>query len=92
MGEIYAFKLENKFDLHLTIQDTGSAYINIITITNSLCSIKRAAHNLRHLISVLTWAFYFIATHPDVEQKVYEEIKAVLGEEDESYASMRDLV
>lgn len=60
-----------------------------IQFADSMCFAVAGYHTLAYL---LTWAFYFIATHPDVDQKVYEEIKAVLGEADESYASMKDLV
>ena len=45
-----------------------------------------------HKFAVLTWALYLIATHPDVEQKILEEVQNVLGDKDESYDTMKDLV
>ena len=45
-----------------------------------------------HKFAVLTWALYLIATHPDVEQKILEEVQTVLGDKDESYGTMKDLV
>ncbi|XP_064627811.1 cytochrome P450 20A1-like [Lineus longissimus] len=32
--------------------------------------------------NLLSWAIYFLASHPDAQEKLYEEIKAVLGDDD----------
>lgn len=42
--------------------------------------------------SVLTWALYFLATHQDVQEKVYKEIKQVLGQDDVEPSTAKDLV
>ena len=43
-------------------------------------------------IAVLTWAFYFLATHEDAQEKVVNEIKDVLGDDDVTGANANDLV
>ena len=40
----------------------------------------------------MAWALYYIAKHPDVDAKIYEEIKAVLGNDDVDHTTMSDLV
>lgn len=42
--------------------------------------------------NLLAWALYFIASHPDVDKKVYEEIQTVLGDEDVDHTNMASLV
>lgn len=42
--------------------------------------------------NVLAWGLYFIATHPEVDKKVYEEIKTVLGDEDVDHTNISSLV
>ncbi|XP_078321122.1 cytochrome P450 20A1-like [Crassostrea virginica] len=42
--------------------------------------------------NLLTWALYFLATHQDVQEKVYKEIKQVLGQDDVEPSTARDLV
>lgn len=42
--------------------------------------------------NLLTWAVYFLATHEDVQDKVYKEIKKVLGGNDVEPSSLKDLV
>ena len=42
--------------------------------------------------AVLTWALYFLATHQDVQEKVYKEIKQVLGQDDVEPSTAKDLV
>ena len=42
--------------------------------------------------SVLTWGFYFLATHQDLQEKLYKEIKDVLGEEDVDHTNINELV
>ena len=44
------------------------------------------------VFSVLAWGFYFLATHPDVQEKVYKEVKEKLGKEDLDHTNMGDLV
>jgi hypothetical protein len=46
---------------------------------------------IRHL-SVLTWGFYFLATHQDLQEKLYKEIKDVLGKDDVDHTNINDLV
>jgi cytochrome P450 len=41
---------------------------------------------------VLTWAVYFLASHPDIQEKVYEEITLVLGDDDVDSDSSASLV
>ena len=40
----------------------------------------------------LTWGFYFLASHPDVQEKVYEELVEVLDKEDVTHESIASLV
>ncbi|XP_062570148.1 cytochrome P450 20A1-like [Saccostrea cucullata] len=42
--------------------------------------------------NVLTWAVYFLATHQDIQDKVYKEIKKVLEDEDVDPKTYKDLV
>ncbi|KAL3872161.1 hypothetical protein ACJMK2_040108 [Sinanodonta woodiana] len=42
--------------------------------------------------NLLTWAFYFLASHQDVQQKLYEEIQSVLGKEDVDHTNIGELV
>ncbi|XP_056007018.1 cytochrome P450 20A1-like [Ostrea edulis] len=42
--------------------------------------------------NLLTWAIYFLATHQDIQDKVYKEIKKVVGDEDVSPQSASELV
>lgn len=44
------------------------------------------------LFTVLTWCFYFLATHQDIQDKVYKEIKSVLGNDDVDHTNINDLV
>jgi cytochrome P450 len=42
-------------------------------------------------ISVISWAVYFLATHPDCQEKVVKEIKNVLGDDDVDHTNMGEL-
>ncbi|XP_061193946.1 cytochrome P450 20A1-like [Saccostrea echinata] len=42
--------------------------------------------------NLLTWAVYFLATYQDIQDKVYKEIRKVLGKEDVNPKSAKDLV
>jgi hypothetical protein len=39
-----------------------------------------------------TWGFYFLATHQDLQEKLYKEIKDVLGKDDVDHTNINDLV
>lgn len=39
----------------------------------------------------MTWCFYFLATHPEVQDKVYKEIKKELGNNDVDFKNINDL-
>ncbi|CAC5367291.1 CYP20A [Mytilus coruscus] len=41
---------------------------------------------------LLTWCFYFLATHQDIQDKVQKEIKSVLGSDDVDHTNINDLV
>ncbi|KAJ8313731.1 hypothetical protein KUTeg_008292, partial [Tegillarca granosa] len=41
--------------------------------------------------NVLTWCFYFLAIHPEIQDKVYKEIKKELGNNDVDFQSINDL-
>ncbi|KAJ8313733.1 hypothetical protein KUTeg_008294 [Tegillarca granosa] len=41
--------------------------------------------------NALTWCFYFLATHPEVQDKVYKEIKKELGNNDVDFKNINDL-
>ena len=72
--------------------------INIIIIffSNDLdvlsSSSSSSPSSLSLSFSVLTWAIYYIATHPELDKKMYEEIKAVLGDKDVDHTTIGDLV
>lgn len=34
------------------------------------------------LYSVMVWCFYYLAIHPEIQEKVYQELLEVLGEEE----------
>ena len=42
--------------------------------------------------NLLTWGFYFLATHQDLQEKLYKEIKDVLGKDDVDHTNINDLV
>lgn len=42
--------------------------------------------------NLLAWGMYFLATHQDCQDKVYEEIKSVLGDDDVDHTNMAELV
>ena len=44
------------------------------------------------IISVLVWALYHIAKNPDVDRKIFEEMKTVLGKNNVDGANITDLV
>lgn len=75
-----------EFMLDYLLDYTGDEEIQF---SDSIVFAVAGYHTLAYL---LTWALYFIATHPEVDQKVFEEIKTVLGDKDESYETMKDLV
>ena len=44
-------------------------------------------------LAVMTWCFYLIGTHPEVEEKMYQEIMDVLGEDGQpTFENHRQLV
>ena len=43
-------------------------------------------------VSVLACVIYYIATHSDVDKKLYEEIKTVLGDRKVDEINMKDLM
>ena len=43
-------------------------------------------------VTVLVCALYFVVTHPEVEGKLYDEIKSVLGDKDVDGSSVDQLV
>ena len=50
--------------------------------------------SISHMFSctVLTWAIYYITTNPNVEQKLMEEVKSVLGDDDINHENIGDLL
>jgi hypothetical protein len=34
------------------------------------------------IILVMIWCFYYLAVHPEIQEKVYQELIEVLGDED----------
>ncbi|XP_052805884.1 cytochrome P450 20A1-like [Mya arenaria] len=42
--------------------------------------------------NLLSWAFYFLGSHQDIQEKVYKEIKEKLGNDDVDFSTMNDLV
>ena len=44
-----------------------------------------------YMFLVLTWAIYFIATHPDVQDKLYKELNDILGDEPLSFDAVNKL-
>lgn len=42
--------------------------------------------------NLLTWALYFVAKHPEVDGKIYQEINEVLGSENTNNGNISDLV
>ena len=57
-------------------------------ITVFICVMYYFATN----ISALACVIYFVATHPDVDKKLYEEIKTVLGDRKVDGTNMKDLM
>ena len=45
-----------------------------------------------YIVAALAWGMYFIATHPEVDEKVYEEIQTVLGDEAVDHTNIGNLV
>ena len=45
-----------------------------------------------YILTVLAAAIYYIATHPDVDKKLFDEIKNVLGHKDVKETNISDLV
>ncbi|XP_060554899.1 cytochrome P450 20A1-like [Ruditapes philippinarum] len=41
--------------------------------------------------NLISWAIYFLATHPDCQEKVVKEIKNVLGDDDVDHTNMGEL-
>ena len=56
-------------------------------------SSESKIYDLLLYIAVMTWCFYLIGTHPEVEEKMYQEIMDVLGEDGEpTFENHRQLV
>ena len=64
--------------------------MEILTNPGKLFAIKCLINNF--FFSVLLCATYHVATHPDIQQKVYDEIKTVLGDGNVDGANMDKLV
>ncbi|KAL3831794.1 hypothetical protein ACJMK2_023498 [Sinanodonta woodiana] len=60
-----------------------------IQLSDSIAFVVGGFHTTANL---LTWAFYFLASHQDVQQKLYEEIQSVLGKEDVDHTNIGELV
>jgi len=41
--------------------------------------------------TLLTWTFYYLSLHPEVERKMVEEIQSVIGEEELTYENIKGL-
>ncbi|KAK3588054.1 hypothetical protein CHS0354_012100 [Potamilus streckersoni] len=60
-----------------------------IHLSDSIAFVVGGFHTTANL---LTWAFYFLASHQDIQQKLYEEIQSVLGKEDVDHTNIGELV
>ncbi|XP_052251216.1 cytochrome P450 20A1-like [Dreissena polymorpha] len=60
-----------------------------VTFYDSLVYVIGGFHTTGNLLS---WCMYFLATHADVQEKVYGEIKTVLGTDDVDHTTINDLV
>ncbi len=40
---------------------------------------------------VMTWCFYLLGTHLDIQEKLYQEIVEVLGDEEVTFENTRQL-
>ena len=69
-------------------EDTGESMSNL-QLRDHMMTFLFAGHETT--ACSLTWCFYLISQHPEVEEKMRAEIKAVLGERDPQYADIAKL-
>lgn len=43
------------------------------------------------VFAVLTWSMYFLASHPEVQQKLHDELVSVLGKETVTFEAVDQL-
>lgn len=58
-------------------------------VKNEALTLFLAGHETT--ANALTWTFYLLAQHPEVDQKIYAEIREVLGERPPTLDNLRDL-
>eukprot|EP01124_Arcella_intermedia_P021533 TRINITY_DN3026_c0_g1_i1.p1 TRINITY_DN3026_c0_g1~~TRINITY_DN3026_c0_g1_i1.p1 ORF type:complete len:479 (-),score=111.90 TRINITY_DN3026_c0_g1_i1:41-1477(-) len=79
--------LEDKPDLLSTLMRTNQ---DPKVIRDSLMNFFIAGRDTT--ASLLTWTFYYLSQHPDVQKKVAQEIKEVLGNSPPTFENIKNLV
>jgi cytochrome P450 len=62
----------------LELRDEGGSGLTDVDIRNELITFVLAGHETTS--SALTWTWYLLAKHPDVEARLHAELDAVLGD------------
>ncbi|KAH3778216.1 hypothetical protein DPMN_179670 [Dreissena polymorpha] len=62
-----------------------SSMVRLGSLFQNKCFIKGLEHSEVSLpvfpLAVLSWALYYLAQYPDIQERVYAEIRRVLGEQ-----------
>ena len=84
---------ENRVDMISMLLDSqyedGSRMSNKL-IRDELITLFAAGHETTS--NALTWTFYLLSQHPNIQEKLFEELESVLGNEDAQFKHLDDLV
>ena len=86
--KVLGVRFIHKYGLYTVNYDTYSVDMGHILYKNTYMIYKKK--NIVFVL-VLTWAMYFLASHDDVQERVIEEIKTVLGDEPITFDAVNQL-